>query len=71
MSVAKIIEIIGCSSKSFDDAINQGIYEAAKTVKGIRGAWIKDKSLCIEDGKIVKYKVILKLTFEVCHDYNG
>ena len=65
MSVAKIIEIICCSSKSFDDAINNGVSEAAKTINDIRGAWVKDMSLCIEDGRIIKYKVILKLTFEV------
>lgn len=65
MAVAKIIEIICCSTKSFDDAINAGIAEASQTVRQIRSAWIKDKSMCIENGKISKYKVILKVTFEV------
>jgi dodecin len=65
MSCAKIIEIICCSTKSFDDAINCGIAEASKTIHGIRSAWIKDKSMCIENNKIVKYKVILKVTFEI------
>lgn len=65
MAVAKVIEIICCSTKSFDDAIHTGVAEAAKSVRGIKSAWIKDKSLCIENDKIVKYKVILKLTFEV------
>lgn len=65
MTTAKVIEIIGCSNKSFDDAIHCGISEAAKTLRGIHSAWIKDKSVCIENNKIVKYKVILKVTFEV------
>lgn len=65
MSVAKVIEIICRSDKSFEDAINQGVSEASKTLHGIREAWIKDKTVCIENGKIVKYKVILKLTFEL------
>ena len=65
MSAAKVIEIICCSPTSFDDAIKSGIAEASKTIRGIQGAWIKDKSMCIKDGKIVKYKVILKVTFEV------
>lgn len=65
MTVAKVIEIIGCSNKSFDDAISCGITEASKTLHGIRGAWIKDKSVCIENNKIVKFKVILKVTFEI------
>lgn len=65
MHVAKIIEIICCSSKSFDDAIQSGIVEASKTLRDIRSAWVKDQSICVENNKIVKYKVILKVTFEV------
>lgn len=65
MSVAKVIEIICCSPTSFDDAIQSGITEASNTLRGIKGAWIKDKSMCIENNKIVKYKVILRVTFEV------
>jgi len=65
MSVAKTIEIICCSEKGFEDAINCGIARAARTIRGMRSAWIKDKSVCIENNKIVKYKVILKITFEL------
>jgi len=65
MSVAKVIEIICSSPTSFDDAIKSGISEASKTVRGIQAAWIKDKSVCIQNDKIVTYKVILKVTFEV------
>lgn len=68
MTVAKVIEIIGCSNKSFDDAIQCGITEASRTLRGLRGAWIQDKSVCIENNKIVKYKVILKVTFEVMEE---
>jgi flavin-binding protein dodecin len=65
MSVAKVIEIICCSPKSFDDAIRNGIAEAAKTLHGIKAAWVKDKSLCIENAQIAQYKVILHITFEI------
>lgn len=65
MSVAKVIEIICCSPNSFDDAIKNGVAEACKTLRGVKSAWIKDKSLCIENNKITKYKVILRVTFEV------
>ena len=67
MTTAKVIEIIGCSEKSFDDATKTAIAEAAKTLRGLKAAWIKDQSLCIKDNKIAQYKVILKVTFEVNH----
>jgi flavin-binding protein dodecin len=65
MATAKIIEIICCSSKGFDDAIQSGIAEASETLRGLKSAWVKDQSVCIENNKIVKYKVILKLTFKI------
>ena len=43
MSVAKVSEIIASSPKSFDDAIREGIKRASKTLKNVRGAWVKDQ----------------------------
>lgn len=63
MSVAKVIEIISTSSKSFDDAVAKGISRASKTISGVTGAWIKDQSVDVAKGKITQYRVILKLTF--------
>jgi len=63
MSVAKVIEIISTSSKSFDDAVAKGISRASKTISGVTGAWIKDQSVEVAKGKITEYRVILKLTF--------
>lgn len=63
MSVAKVTEIISSSSKSFDDAINEGIKRAGKTLDGIKGAWIKDQNLVIDNDKIVEYRVTLVVTF--------
>lgn len=68
MHAAKVIEIICQSPKSFDDAIQCGIKEASKSIRGIRSVWVKDQSCCIENNQIVKYRVILKLTFELEHD---
>jgi hypothetical protein len=65
MSVAKIIEISSTSEKSFEDAISSGISRAAKTVKNIRGAWIKEQKIDIEKGKITRYRVFLRLTFVI------
>lgn len=63
MSVAKIIEISADSETSFDDAIREGIRRASKTVKKIKSAWVEDQSVDIEDDKIVKFRVHLKVTF--------
>ena len=63
MSVAKVIEIISTSKVSFDDAIKQGVARASDTVNEIAGAWVKDQSVDVTDGKITKYKVTLKVTF--------
>lgn len=63
MSFAKITEITASSTKSFEDAVAQGVARASKTVKNIRSAWVKDQEVSVEDGKIVAYLVTLKLTF--------
>jgi flavin-binding protein dodecin len=63
MSVAKVIEIISTSSKSFDDAVSKGIARASQTISGITGAWVKDQSVEVAKGKVTEYRVIMKLTF--------
>ncbi len=61
----KVIEVIGISSKSFDDAIQQALKKASKTVKGISGFEVKKHMASVEGGKIIQYKVNLKLAFPV------
>ena len=63
MSVAKVIEISADSDKSFEDAIQQGIETASKTVDNIKGAWIKEQQVLTDHGKIVGFRVDLKVTF--------
>ena len=63
MSVAKVSEIICSSDKSFEDAIKTGVKRASKTLKNIRGAWVKDQQLVIDNGKVTEYRVTLKVTF--------
>ena len=63
MSVAKVVEIYSESSKSFDDAIQQGIKRAGKTLKNMRGAWVAEQKIDIDKGKIVRYRVAMKVTF--------
>jgi len=63
MAVAKVIEITSSSPKSFEDALRQGIARASKTVENIKGAWIQEQSVIVEDGKIKEYRTNLKITF--------
>ena len=63
MSVAKVIESTSMSQKSFEDAIAQGIKRAAKTMKNIEGAWIKEQKVQIRDGAIIGYRVNMNVTF--------
>ena len=63
MSVAKVTEIISSSTKSFDDAVHQGIKRADKTLANVRGAWIKGQKVIVEKGKVVEYRVTLKVSF--------
>jgi flavin-binding protein dodecin len=63
MSVARITEISSTSTKSFEDAIQQGIERATSTLRHVRGAWIKEQEIKIEDGKITSYQVNMQITF--------
>lgn len=63
MSVARVTEIIAMSKVSFDDALMLGVARAHKTLKNVRSVWIHDQSVDVEKGKIVGYKLSLKVTF--------
>jgi len=63
MSVARVTEITASSKKSFQDAIEKGIARATETLKNVEGAWIQDQKIVVEDGKIVAYRVNMKVTF--------
>jgi len=63
MSVARVTEITSTSKTSFEDAIQQGIARAVKTLKNVEGAWIQDQKVTIKDGRIESYRVNLKVTF--------
>ena len=63
MSVAKVTELSATSSKSFEDAIQQGIDRATKTLRNVKGAWVKDMRVSIENNKIAEYHVNIQVTF--------
>lgn len=63
MSVARVIEISSTSNKSFEDATQQGIARANKTLRNVKSAWIKEQRVTVEGGKIATYQVNMMVTF--------
>jgi flavin-binding protein dodecin len=63
MSVAKVSEISSTSTKSFEDALQQGLARASKTLRNIRGAWVKEQHVRCDTGRITEYQVNMMVTF--------
>lgn len=63
MSVARVTEISSTSDKSFEDAINNGIDRATKTLRGVSGAWVKEHKVSVKNDRIVSYQVNMMVTF--------
>lgn len=63
MSVARVTEITSASKKSFEDATRVGIARANKTLQNVMGAWIKSQKVVCKSGKIIEYRVTMKVTF--------
>jgi len=63
MSVAKVSEISTTSTRSFQDAIEQGLARAHKTLRNLRSAWIKEQHVRIKDVTIAEYQVNMMVTF--------
>jgi hypothetical protein len=63
MSVAKVTEISASSKTSFEDAIQTGIDRADKTLDKVKGAWVSELKVDVEDGRVVAYRVNMKVTF--------
>jgi flavin-binding protein dodecin len=63
MAVAKVIEITSSSDESFEDAIRKGIEKAGETVRDIKGAWVSQQTVKVENGRIVEFRTDLKVSF--------
>jgi flavin-binding protein dodecin len=64
-SVAKVIELIGSSQKGWDDAAANAVMEAARTVRNIKGVYLKECTAKVENNRIVEYRSNVKITFIV------
>jgi flavin-binding protein dodecin len=63
VSVARVTEITASSPVSFEDAIKSGIARANKTLRNVKGAWVQEQTVTVEDGRIEEYRVNMKVTF--------
>jgi flavin-binding protein dodecin len=61
----KVIEVIGISTKGFEDAVQQAVSKASKSISGITGVEVMSLSARVQDGSIVQYKADVKLAFVV------
>jgi len=63
MSVAKVVEITASSDKGFEEAIQEGVERASKTLENVKSAWVKDQKVKVVNGKVSEYRVTLKISF--------
>jgi flavin-binding protein dodecin len=65
MGVLKVIEILGNSTVSFDDAVKNVVKEASKTVKNIKSVYVKDMQATVDNNEVVQYRVTTKVSFVI------
>ncbi len=63
MAIARVTEISATSTTSFDDALQQGIARATKTLRNVTSAWVKEQRVSIDGNSIAEYQVNLLITF--------
>jgi flavin-binding protein dodecin len=63
MSVARVTEISSSSKVGFDDALKVGVERANKTLRNVKGAWVKEHQVVVDGGKISEYRVNILVTF--------
>ncbi|MBI0583700.1 MAG: dodecin domain-containing protein [Methanomassiliicoccus sp.] len=63
--VQKIVEIVGISGQSFEDAARNAVQVCAKTVRGIKWARVSEQECRVVDDKIVEYRSLLRIYFDV------
>jgi flavin-binding protein dodecin len=63
VTIARVTEIIAASPVSFEEAVNRGIERAAKRLRNVRGAWVKQMKVDVVDGKVSRYRVNLLVSF--------
>ena len=65
LPVGKVVELVGTSERGFEDAINEAVRRTAKTLRNVRGIDVVGQKALVKNGKVVEYRVNLKLSFGV------
>ncbi len=65
--VAKVIELVSSSEMSFEDAVQQGLAEAVRTIRGVSGLEVTNWTADVENNQITRYKVTLNVAFKIEH----
>ena len=63
MSVARVTELSCTSSESFEDAVRQGVSRAQRTLRGVKGAWVKEQRVNIGDNGEIEFQANILVTF--------
>jgi len=63
MTMLKVLEVLAHSDKSWEDATQNAVNEAAKSVRGIKSIYVKELEASVEDGKINQYRINAKISF--------
>ncbi len=67
MALIKVVEIMANSGKSWEDAAQNAVKQAAKTIKNIKSIYVKEQTAVVHGENITEYRVNLKISFEVLH----
>tara|TARA_R110002126_G_scaffold192615_1_gene340900 strand:+ start:416 stop:619 length:204 start_codon:yes stop_codon:yes gene_type:complete len=65
MSVLKVIEVLGNSTVSFEDAVSNVVKEASKSVKNIKSVYVEDMQVTVDKNEIKEYRVNTKVCFGI------
>ena len=65
MAIVRVIEVISTSNQSFEDAVQQAVSDAAKTLRNIRSVYIKEMNAKVENDKVISYGINAKISFEL------
>ena len=65
MAIVKVIEVLAESPTSWEDAAQQAVTQAAKTIHNIRSVYIKEQTAKVENGKVVEYRITAKISFQL------
>ena len=68
MAVIKVIEVLGNSTVSFEDAVQNVINDASKSVKNIKSLYVQDMQVTVKNNKIDEFRVATKVSFGILDD---